>query len=114
MPKLISVPLFVRVRKELRCLPRDLHNVFRFGKNAPKTHQTIYVDPKHIVYVIRDAKRFKSNYFSGMVLGGDWDKRGRLFADCRPSIFLRGRIRENKSWEELGAYAAMLNRVAEL
>jgi len=64
-----------------------------------------------VVYVLDNPNRFKSAYFSGLVLGGDWDREGTLFADLWPAKCVRSRIREGKSWEETGAYEKMMENL---
>lgn len=93
--------------------PADVRNVIRFGINAPKRYQTIFIDPQDVKFVVAEPFRYKPMRMSGKVMDGDWDRRGYSFTKSTARIFIRRRIHHNLPWQETGAYERMMKKIAE-
>lgn len=86
-------------------IARDLINILRFGLDAPRYSQTLFLNPQEISLAV--LPDLLSREDTGKVMGGDWDLHVRQLHDIKKIAMVKARIREGKSWEAAGAYQIM-------
>ena len=93
----------------------DTTNRLRFGQDAPRVAQLIWVEPAacHVALNISEALGPASPSLSGRVRGGDWDLQVRPVADVEKIAFGLRHWRDGVPWEETGAYEHMMRLIAE-
>ncbi|MAU45540.1 MAG: hypothetical protein CMP09_12095 [Yangia sp.] len=94
---------------------RDLWNQLRYGAEAPRSDECIYLDPCDITdsYDRRLTGRALRRNHSGMVLGGDWDTHRSRFDETIKSVSARMHYEDGLPWEETPLFDRMLREVAE-
>jgi hypothetical protein len=95
---------------------RDLKNIVLFGWNAPHKYQLIYVEPGSVQLFAGNARKMerllgKSMYADDVVAEGDWDLTPSALAETPLFKRAKARIGEDKSWEEVGEYEFVLERI---
>lgn len=86
-------------------LIRDLANILRFGLDAPRHSQTLFLDPREIRLAM--LPDILSRADTGRVIGGDWDQHIRPVNDINKIRMVKARIHDGKTWEDAGAYQIM-------
>lgn len=91
---------------------RDLYNISRYGRVAPRKFELIYVNPGRIEHYVPDREIVRltgrdRNRASGMVV--DWSRIQNVLElrDQRKFMLCQSHWREGRSWEELGYYEFM-------
>jgi hypothetical protein len=98
-----------RSRLEQRASAHDAANVQRYGSNAPRWCELLWVNPAGCV----DTYGSFTAGQSGEVIGGDWDQRTyRLERNPIAAACMR-HWRDGVSWEEAGAYDLQLERISK-
>ncbi len=114
-----------RARLLGRFTRRDLTNLLRYGKHSPRAAQGIVIDPRQVHYVYYGAlwpeemppdfserQRLPGpelgRYYTGCVVGGDWDLQRVELEACPKYEICVERSCHGKSWAEAGAYALMM------
>ena len=87
-----------------RAVCLDFCNVIRFGLDAPRYAQRIYINPCSVRFAV-DA--FTRDH-SGRVISGDWDRNTVPIHTLNKFQITHRRLSEKLSWEVAGAYASML------
>jgi hypothetical protein len=97
-------------RTRLAFLVRDVANLVRFGADAPRCAQLIWVDPRTVDSMIEDITGLGRSV-TGTVRGGDWDRRVVPF-DAHPKVAACAQHFEHGvSWEATGIVAYMRERL---
>ncbi|SEW21183.1 hypothetical protein SAMN04488515_1624 [Cognatiyoonia koreensis] len=94
---------------------RYLQNRLRYGADAPRPHERLWIKPSLITERHKRENRnmhpFGSRY-SGCVFGGDWDlSRSRLWASQKYKA-CRLHFKKGLSWEETGIIDFSMRRIA--
>ena len=98
-----------RLRFRLACFSGDARNFLRYGVNAPKVAQRLYVHPAAIENTTR---RWLFNRTEcGKVLQGDWDQDLIPIDELEKIALASQRVRENVSWEKVGMYRLMMRLI---
>lgn len=96
---------------------RDAHNRLRYGAGAPRSDETLWVDPQQVTlqYVTYGNKGgpYLGPFHSGCVIGGDWDINTRLITSTLKYKVCVARFVHNKSWEETGIFENLLGRISK-
>lgn len=110
-PQTPSAP-FVLLRGPLR----DLANRRLAGRDAPRAQERIWIDPQQVdrIYtrnpeVTPDFKR----RHSGMVIGGDWDRKTEPIDESWKIAGCLARFRRGLSWEATGIFDRMQAMIRE-
>jgi len=99
-----------------RIYGRDFRNVLLFGWNAPRKYQLIFVEPCSIRLFAGNARKMeaelgRSMYGDDVVADGDWDLTPTNLDDTSLFKRVKARVVEGKSWEEVGEYDFVLERI---
>jgi hypothetical protein len=102
--------------KEIRSIAmRNLINVMRFGLQAPRFQERIWVNPDLIEYRLSQLTRldeFGTLYVkSGSVVPGDWDKKGYPFKDGPVFNDAINHWVNGVPWREIGVYERKLEKI---
>lgn len=87
---------------------RDIHYSIKYGRNAPKYGDLIYIDPNKVIYY-SSSKR--SDF--GLVKSGNWDQQENLSL-YKESIKYRAcslRWEEEYTWKETGIYSHIMELI---
>ncbi|ETX14751.1 hypothetical protein OCH239_20525 [Roseivivax halodurans JCM 10272] len=91
---------------------RDLGNRIRFGPNAPRSDELIWIDPMQVTHVYsRKGPVAYRRRHSGIVAGGDWDRRGTPIDDATKVSACNRHFVDGESWEETGIVEEMMSRI---
>jgi len=86
---------------------RNIKNRLAYGRHAPWHSQRIYVDATRCTHHLPPGERpysYMPRRLSGIVVGGDWDRRVKPI-DQSPKVgFCLLHWRSGISWEETGCY----------
>lgn len=91
---------------------RDLRNRMLFGRDAPKSDECIYVDPRRVRQAYhatgdRTAPRFRRKH-SGLVLGGNWDQSVQPWGTGIKERACELHFRDGVSWQDTGVIDHLL------
>lgn len=105
------------IKYQLRAFWIDVFNRFRFGSQAPRYAERIWVNPAQCQYYIEAADlaaHFGSSVrqLSGRVVA-DWPSSLEQSFDKHPKLtYCWSHWRDGKSWDDAGAIGFMLGRIA--
>lgn len=114
--QLIDVPTVQgnRVRKmqaltkiSAMTLKRDLGNLLRYGKNAPKLFQRIWVSPEHVDRRLSGYPEWSS----AEVVDGEWDLMAVPLVSHHKIISAYAHWRDGLSWHETGVVERILEGI---
>ena len=92
-------------------LLNDVPRMVRYGANAPRVHELVWVDPCSIRYALLEPTRSQLKRQKGHVVGGDWDLHVDCIDDRVKFRICYRRWRDGLSWEDAGAYDDHLARI---
>lgn len=91
---------------------RDQLNWLRFGKQAPKSDECIFICPADVtrIYARHKGAAFRPRH-SGIVRGGDWDLHTNPLSENRKHKACRAHFENGVPWTETGITKTMMDRV---
>ncbi|PYG27822.1 hypothetical protein [Pelagimonas varians] len=93
---------------------RDALNRMRYGPNAPRSDERIYINPSQVT---RLFKRIKGHSLrrrhSGQIRAGDWDQSTVSLDESRKFRACRAHFVDGVSWEDTGIIDSVLASVAK-
>jgi hypothetical protein len=94
---------------------RDIKNILFYQHLAPRTNQLIYIQTQKIKSAVEkkpsDGKaKFKRKH-SGLIISGDWDQEIYPIEQHSKIIICDLHFTKGVSWEDAGAYKAMLGLI---
>ncbi|MGR3376153.1 hypothetical protein [Salipiger abyssi] len=94
---------------------RDLWNRFRYGADAPRSDERIYLPPCEIrdSYDANAGRKPLRRQHSGMIVAGDWDLCRTPFAENIKFQSCRMHYEDGVAWEDTPLFARMLRHLAE-
>lgn len=95
---------------------RDWANRVKWGANAPRAQERIWIDPRVITRVYTRNAAVTPDFrrrHSGMVIAGDWDLQTEPIDQSWKIAACLGRYRDGLSWEETGVYDRMMQVITE-
>lgn len=99
-----------QARVSVQIMNRDWENRRRWGRDAPRWGQRIWIDPR----MCNEATiRVFTRADSGRILGGSWDRETVSAEDHWKARTARLHWEDGVPWEETGAYEGMLRLIAE-
>ncbi len=81
---------------------RDFRNRIRYGRDAPKAFQLIYVPPEQITSTL--LKKPFSEDDSGRVLPGDWDRKVVKLNEVKKWATIYNALDNDLTWEDSGMF----------
>lgn len=110
------------LRKSIRAgvpvkILRDISNRFRFGPNAPRSDELIWVPTRAVKDWYRadpanGAPKFRRRH-SGLVASGDWDRSRKPFEDHIKLNSIRDHFERGVPWQQTRLFDWMLQQLAE-
>lgn len=91
---------------------KDVSNVLRYGRDAPRRHQLIQVERQALDRWLRGPQRRQLAGASGHVLDGDWDLDTGPITALPKIRFCFAHWVGGLTWEETGAYDRHLREIA--
>ena len=88
---------------------KDIKNIYKYGFNAPRAGQTIYINPSYVKLYVNCFSREDT----GKILDGDWDINSLPIASLKKFSISYRKLSENISWEDAGAYENILTVLEE-
>ncbi|MEL0609394.1 hypothetical protein [Vibrio echinoideorum] len=103
-----------KIRHIMRYHLRDVLNTIKFGRNAPKSAELIWINPADVKSYTYNSPTRLPGKKTGSAINGDWDLYKRDFSKLEKYQICKQRFKYQKSWEEAGAYSHMLNLIQKL
>lgn len=102
---------FLRARIPQKRL-REVANLLRFGSQAPKADELIWIDPRQVRHGFTrpDWAPWRRRH-SGIIAPGDWDMARYPLAEGDKFRACRARFEQGLPWEDTGVYEAMMRRI---
>jgi hypothetical protein len=97
----------LKMRLPVELSVRDLKAFIRYGANAPRRCERIWIDPAQCMTVVESFSRASS----GQIIGGDWDTGNNLVSDMPKIRMARLHWQDGLSWEDTGVYEYMMRRI---
>lgn len=93
---------------------RDLWNRFRYGPDAPRSDERIYLPPCDLdeSYDSKAGPRPLRRQHSGKIYGGDWDLCRTSFATGIKPVSCRMHYEDGVPWEQTPMFERMLRELA--
>ena len=94
---------------------RDVANRLRFGPDAPKSDELIWVSPRDVTHWYKadphsGAPRFRRRH-SGRVVGGDWDQSRKPFGSQLKLDSIRDHFERGVPWQQTSLFDWMLKQL---
>jgi hypothetical protein len=86
---------------------RDVGNVLRHGRRAPRRAERIWVDPR----AVRETYAGFDSADSGRVIAGEWPRQARSVEDYYKLHACRRRWVDGVGWTETGIFDELLERI---
>lgn len=107
--KEIEEPGFVyspSIFEVLSILAGDMRRVWRFGRNAPRFGQRLWIAPAEIDWMLTYPL---PRHLSGQFRSGGWDQRVDQYALCPVLSMIQDRIWRGIEWENLAYFQRLLS-----
>ncbi|WP_292291649.1 hypothetical protein [Marivita sp.] len=96
---------------------RDLSNRLRFGPDAPRSDELIWIRPRDVTHwyhpdPAHGAPKFRRRH-SGMVADGDWDRSRKPFGSQIKLDGIRDHFQKGVPWQKTDLFDWMLRQIDE-